>query len=135
MKDTETFIIKVACVAWRFCRAGHTSGVAAKLARENERRNREKNKNQVAPAPISSRFLCPRPPLLLSAPNQNRHATQAIIKRTPKKYLKWLFLLLPNCIKQTIIIKFHHPTRQTPEMQKIASNCHPQIFRFLHYKT
>ena len=32
---------------------------------------------QVASAPISSRFLCPRPPLLLSAPNQNRHATQA----------------------------------------------------------
>ena len=29
------------------------------------------------PAPISSRFLYPRPPLLLSAPNQNRHATQA----------------------------------------------------------
>ena len=26
---------------------------------------------------VSSRFLCPRPPLLLSAPNQNRHATQA----------------------------------------------------------
>ena len=25
----------------------------------------------------SSRFLCPRSPLLLSAPNQNRHATQA----------------------------------------------------------
>ena len=32
---------------------------------------------QVAPASISSRFLCPRPPLLLSAPNQNRHALQA----------------------------------------------------------
>ena len=31
----------------------------------------------VTPAPISSRFLCPRPPLLLSSPNQNRHATQA----------------------------------------------------------
>ena len=29
----------------------------------------------VAPAPISSRFFCPRPPLLLN--NQNRHATQA----------------------------------------------------------
>ena len=29
----------------------------------------------VDPAPISSRFFCPRPPLLLS--NQNRHATQA----------------------------------------------------------
>ena len=27
---------------------------------------------------VFSRFLCPRPPLLLSAPNQNRHATQAI---------------------------------------------------------
>ena len=51
----------IACVAWRFCRAGRTSGVF-----------------QVAPAPISSRFLYPRPPLLLSAPNQNRHATQAI---------------------------------------------------------
>ena len=25
----------------------------------------------------ASRFLCPRPPLLLCAPNQNRHATQA----------------------------------------------------------
>ena len=31
---------------------------------------------QVAPAPISSRFLCPLPPLLLSAPKQNSHATQ-----------------------------------------------------------
>ena len=67
----------LACVAWRFCRAGRRSGVAAKFAREareNERRSREK----VASAQISSRFLCPRPPLSLSAPNQNRHATQAI---------------------------------------------------------
>ena len=35
-------------------------------------------------APISSRFLSPlppdRPPILLSAPNQNRHATQAILR-------------------------------------------------------
>ena len=32
----------------------------------------------VAPAPISSQFLCPRPPwppILLSAPNQNRYAS------------------------------------------------------------
>ena len=49
----------------------------AREARENERRSREKNN---APAPISSRFLCPRPPLLLSSPNQNRHATQATCK-------------------------------------------------------
>ena len=33
---------------------------------------------QVAPILISSWFLCPRPPLLLSAPNQNHHATQAM---------------------------------------------------------
>ena len=45
--------------------------------------------------------------------------------RTPKKYLKWSFLLLPTCIKRTLVIKFHHPTRQTTEMRKIAiaSNC------------
>ena len=50
--------------------------MAVLSSRAHERPSREKNKN-VAPAPISSRFLCPRPPLLLSAPNQNRHATQA----------------------------------------------------------
>ena len=50
--------------------------------------------------------------------------------RTPKKYLKWSFLLLPTCIKGTLVIKFHHPTCQTPEIRKIASNCHPQIFDF-----
>ena len=62
------------------CRAGRTSGEAAKFARkarENERQSRKKNVFQVAPAPISSPFLCPRPPLVLSAPNQTRHATQA----------------------------------------------------------
>ena len=52
--------------------------------------------------------------------------------RTPKKYLKWQFLLLPTCTKRTLVIKFNHRTCQTPEMRKIALNCHPQIFRFLH---
>ena len=33
---------------------------------------------QVAPTPISSRFLCPRPPFsYLARPTKNRHATQA----------------------------------------------------------
>ena len=57
----------VACVAWRYYRAVRTSGEAAR-------------KIKISPAPISSRFLCPRPPLLFSALNQNlqnRHATQA----------------------------------------------------------
>ena len=61
---------------------------------------------------------------------------ETVIKQTPNKYLKWSFLWLPICIKQTLVIKFHHhATCQTPEMQKIALNCHPQLFRFLHLKT
>ena len=51
--------------------------MAVLSSRAHERRSREKNKNQVAAAPISLQFLCTRPPLLLSALNQNRHATQA----------------------------------------------------------
>ena len=51
--------------------------MAVLSSRAHEWRSREKNK--VAPAPISSRFLCLRPPLLLSTPNQNCHATQAIL--------------------------------------------------------
>ena len=60
--------------------------MAVLSSRAQERRSREIRarsareraaKPRVASAPISSRFLCPRPPLLLSAPNQNRHATQA----------------------------------------------------------
>ena len=42
--------------------------MAVLSSRAHEQQSREKN---------VSRFLCPRPPLLLSAPNQNRHATQA----------------------------------------------------------
>ena len=37
----------------------------------------DSKKPPVRAGPISSRFLCPRLPLLLGAPNQNRHATQA----------------------------------------------------------
>ena len=37
----------------------------------------DSKKPPVRAGPISSRFLCPRLPLLLSAPNQNCHATQA----------------------------------------------------------
>ena len=47
-KIMEHSVKRVACVAWRFCRAGRRSGVAPKFAREareNERRSREKNKS------------------------------------------------------------------------------------------
>ena len=77
---TQSNVPLLAYVAWRFCRGGRKSGEAAKFAckaGENER--------QVAPAPISSRFLYVRPPLLLGAPNQNRHATQAM--PLPNHYL------------------------------------------------
>ena len=44
---------KLACVAWRFCRAGRTAkpraAKFARKARENERRSREKNKNKLLP--------------------------------------------------------------------------------------
>ena len=40
-------------------------------------RAQERRSGKNASAPISSWFLYRRPPLLLSAPNQNRHATQA----------------------------------------------------------
>ena len=80
------FHFSIACVAWRFCRAGRRRGVATKNSRaKRARKSGEAARKiktacpvfQVSPAPISSRFLCPRPPLLLSSPNQNRHATQA----------------------------------------------------------
>ena len=61
---------------------------------------------------------------------------ETFIKWRREKYLKWSFLLLPTCIKWTLVIKFHHPTFQTAETWKIAVNyCKPQIFQFLHLKT
>ena len=54
-------------VTRRFCRAGRTSGEAAR-------------KIKIAPALISWRFFCPRPPLSLS--NHNRDATQASSRLT-----------------------------------------------------
>ena len=74
----------LAFVAWRFCQAGRMSGQAAR-----------KIKIQVARAPISSQFLCPRPSLLLSAPNQNRHATQANVFWNFKRALQ---RILGHCI-------------------------------------
>ena len=53
----------LSCVAWLFCRDHFWSA---------------KPQAKFALAPISLRFLCPRPLLLLCAPNQNRHATQTI---------------------------------------------------------
>ena len=36
--------------------------------------------------------------------------------------MKWSFLLLTTWIKRTLVIKFHHPTCQTPVMRKIATH-------------
>ena len=80
-----SFGVRLACVAWRFCREHYAKTRGKACA--NERRIREKNITHVffvVPAPISSWFLGPRPPdcppILLSAPNQNRHATQARVR-------------------------------------------------------
>ena len=82
-----SFGVRLACVAWRFCREHYAKTRAKACA--NERRIREKNITHVffvVPAPISSWFLGPRPPdrppILLSAPNQNRQATQARVRRS-----------------------------------------------------
>ena len=50
--------------------------------------------------------------------------------RTPKKYLKWTFLLLPTCIKRTLVIKCHHPTWQTPEMRRLPRIATHKCFYF-----
>ena len=94
----------LACVAWRFCRAGRRSGVAAKFAREareNERRSREKNKNRLpgfvafsTAAPFNS-FWHPVDNLFgFSFPNQSeikcwqpKHDTKAREKKNVKRDL------------------------------------------------
>ena len=58
--------------------------------------------------------------------------TPLLRTRTPKKYLKWSFLLFPTCIKRTLVIKFHHPTCHTPQMRQTAN---PQICIFYLKKT
>ena len=58
--------------------------IRARSARERLAR-KIKTSFSVAPAPTSSRFFCPRPPLLLS--NQNRHATQAKLQEKKKQQL------------------------------------------------
>ena len=64
---------------------------------------------QVAPAPISSWFLCPRPPLLFSAPNQNCHAAQAknMLKENTVRGRWWQLILDLQCnISVTDIASF-----------------------------
>ena len=50
--------------------------------------------------------------------------------RTPKKYLKWSFLLFPTCIKRTLVIKYHHPTCTHRKCERLP----PTKFHFLTLK-
>ena len=63
----------------------------ARVAKPRNSRARTSGKAaRTIKTPISSRFLCPHPPLLLSAPNQNRHATQASVEvRGSKLFCFW----------------------------------------------
>ena len=65
-------VVIIACVAWRFCRE--------LLSGE---------------APISSRFHCSRPPILLSGPSQNRYATQANVITTFLFVLVYFVTMVP----------------------------------------
>ena len=62
---------------------------------------------------------------------------ESFIKRTPllsgRGHLKSTWNGHFYCY-QPALIQFHHSTCQSPAMRKIASNCHLQIFRFLHWK-
>ena len=73
--------------------------MAVLSSRAQERRSREirarSARERAAKPRENSRFLCPRPPLLLSAPNQNCHATQAIHEcptRPPQQIVNVLFV-------------------------------------------
>ena len=50
--------------------------------------------------------------------------------RTPKKYLKWSFLLLLTCIKRTLVIKFHHPTCRHWKCERLPRNATYKFFDF-----
>ena len=82
----------------------------------------------VAPASISSRFLCPRPPLLPCAPNQSRHATQATKKQiqpfTVTKHHHLNFSLL--WIKYKFIIT--KPVRVVIQIPRKGGGGSPPIF-------
>ena len=47
----------LACVAWRFCRAGRRSGVAAKFAREAREKNKNPRSNLLAVSLPSPAFI------------------------------------------------------------------------------
>ena len=83
----DIFYVLLACVAWRFCRAGRTSGVAAKFAREareNERRSREKKVFQLLP---------PQSPRGFSALARLYYlATKTAMLRRLMYYLKIIFI-------------------------------------------
>ena len=93
----ENVAEKLACVAWRFCRAGRRSGVAAKFAREarqNERRSREKNKNLKLLPPQSLRGFSALARLYYLA----RPTKTAMLRRLLKNRLRILlnfFAIIP----------------------------------------
>ena len=69
---------------------------------------------EVAPAPISSQFLCPRPALLFSALNQNRHATQATFTPNDKREFVPRYQVFPlvvvYCLRYRSLNLYRAPT-------------------------
>ena len=93
------------------------SGEATKFMREV--RKNERQSHEVAPAPISSWFLFPRPPLLLSVPNQNRHATQAMT--TGNKSACRCLIPLTYGYVHSIPYSFRVGTKTIPDMASVPT--------------
>ena len=94
--------------------SGEPSKTRAKRAGTKSEAARKMKTFQVAPAPISSRFLCPRPPLLFSALNRNRHATQTTFTPNGKREFVPLYQVFPlivvYCLRYRSLSLYHAPT-------------------------
>ena len=94
------------------------SGEATKFMREV--RKNEWQSHEVAPAPISSWFLFPRPPLLLSVPNQNHHATQAMTTGN-KSACRCLIPLTLAMFTLLLPCSFRVGTKTIPDMASVPT--------------
>ena len=100
---------KLACVAWRFCRAGHTAkpraAKFAREARENERRSREKNKNKLLPPQSPRGFFALARLYYLARPTKTamlRRLTKLAPIVTLPGLILWRFFFVSKSLKLNV---------------------------------